>query len=153
MRHPYNLRRLSGGNVGRSGGKSPLRALPHNNNSVGKGKGLVPLSYRIVTLQASAAIVAAVGLLLVSADEASAALLAGAVGVIPSGYLAWRAQVERSPGRLLGQGMAKFGLTLVLMTLAFAWFKPPPFGFFATLVLMQLMYIVGALGTAGKQAA
>ena len=126
--------------------------MPHKNGLAGKGKGLVPLAYRIVTLQACAAMVAAVGFLLLSADEASAALLAGAVGVIPSGYLAWRTQVERSPGRLLGQGMAKFGLTLLLMTLAFVWFSPPPFGFFATLVLMQLMYIIGALGAADKQA-
>lgn len=108
----------------------------------------MPLSYRIVTLQACAAIVAAVALLLLSVEEATAALLAGAVGVIPGGYLAWRAQVERSPGRLLGQGMVKFVLTVVLMTVAFVWFKPPPFGFFATLVLMQIMYIVGALGGA-----
>jgi F0F1-type ATP synthase assembly protein I len=113
----------------------------------------MPLSYRVVTLQAFAALIVAACLLLLSAEEASGALLAGAVGVIPSGYLAWRAQVERSPGRLLGQGMVKFALTVVLMALAFVWFKPPPLGFFATLVLMQLMYIVGVLGTAGKQAA
>ena len=111
----------------------------------------MPLSYRIVTLQAFAAAVSAVCLLLLSVEEAQAALLAGAAGVIPGGYLAWRAQVERSPGRLLGQGMVKFVLTLLLMALAFAWFKPPPFGFFATLVLMQIMYIVGALGRAEDQ--
>ena len=109
----------------------------------------MPLSYRIVTLQACAAMIAAVCLLLLSVEEATAALLAGAVGVIPGGYLAWRAQVERSPGRLLGQGMVKFVLTVVLMAVAFVWFKPPPFGFFATLVLMQIMYIVGALGRPG----
>jgi len=123
----------------------PLTAKEHFGR---EGDGVLPVSYRIVTLQAFAAIAAAAVMALISAEQAVAALLAGAVGVIPSGFLAWRVQVERSPGRLLGQGVVKFVLTVVLMAMAFAWLKPASLGFFATLVLMQLMYVVGALGSA-----
>ncbi len=111
----------------------------------------MPLSYRIVTLQVFTAVVTAAGLLLVSAEEAVSALLAGAVCAIPNGLFAWRAQVERSPGRLLGQGIGKTVLTLILMVVAFAVFKPRPLGFFATLGLLQLMYVVGATGPAAAR--
>jgi len=82
------------------------------------------------------------GLLLLSPAQALAALAAGAVCIVPGGYFAWRSERERSAGRLLGQGVAKFVLTLVLMALVFASMKPPPLGFFATFVLMQAMYVL-----------
>jgi F0F1-type ATP synthase assembly protein I len=63
--------------------------------------------------------------------------------VVPGGYFAWRAVAERSPARLLGQGVMKFLLTITLMALVFAVFQPAPLGFFAALVLMQAMYVVG----------
>ena len=106
----------------------------------------MPLSYRIVTLQLCTAVLMAGALLLVSMGQAVAALLAGLVCVLPGGYYAWRVESERSPGRLLGQGVVKSILTLVLMALVFAFLKPALIGFFATFVLMQLMYIVGPLG-------
>lgn len=103
---------------------------------------MVPLSYRIVTLQLGTALAMAGALLLMSTAQALAALAAGAVCVVPAGYFAWRAERERSAGRLLGQGVAKFVMTLVLMALVFVWLKPPPLGFFATFVLMQAMYVL-----------
>jgi len=97
----------------------------------------------IVTLQLMTSLVVAAGLALVDNSQAMAALLAGAVCVVPGGYFAWRATVERSPARLLGQGVMKFLLTLTLMALAFVVFRPAPLGFFAAFVLMQTMYVVG----------
>jgi F0F1-type ATP synthase assembly protein I len=88
-------------------------------------------------------LVVAAGLALVDNSEALAALMAGVVCVIPGGYFAWRATVERSPARLLGQGVMKFLLTVTLMALAFAAFQPAPLGFFAAFVLMQTMYVLG----------
>ncbi len=105
----------------------------------------MPLPYRIVLLQLATSFVAAGALLLISPEQSLAALLAGIVCIAPGGYFAWRAQRERSPGRLLGQGALKFVLTLSLMALVFVLYKPPPLGFFATFVLIQAMYVVGSL--------
>jgi len=76
-------------------------------------------------------------------SEALSALLAGAVVVVPAGYLAWRIEHERSAGRVLGQSMMKFVVTMALMALTFAVLKPAPLGFFVAFVLMQTMYLVG----------
>jgi F0F1-type ATP synthase assembly protein I len=97
----------------------------------------------IVALQLMTSLVVAAGLWLIDNAQAWAALLAGAVCVPPAAYFAWRAQNERTPGRLLGQGMTKFVWTLALMALVFAWAQPAPLGFFLALVLMQTMYVVG----------
>lgn len=97
----------------------------------------------IVALQLMTSLVIAAALWPIDHEQAWAALLAGAVVVPPAGYFAWRAQNERAPGRLLGQGLMKFVLTLALMALAFVWMQPPPLGFFAALVLMQAMYVIG----------
>lgn len=96
-------------------------------------------------LQLMTSLVVAAGFALVDNSQAFAALLAGAVVGVPAGYFAWRATVERSAGRLLVQGMMKTLLTLTLMALAFALWKPAPLGFFAAFVLMQAMYVVGPL--------
>ncbi len=103
----------------------------------------------IVGLQTITSLVVAAGFALADNSYAWAALLAGAVCVVPAGYFAWRATVERSPGRLLGQGGMKFLLTLTSMALVFAVFEPAPLAFFGTFVLMQAMYVVGPLVFAG----
>ena len=110
-----------------------------------KGRTTSSLPLRVVALQLGSALVLAAALALVDPRQAGAALLAAAVSVVPGGSFAWRATKERSPGRLLGQGMMKFVLTVTLMALVFAVFKPPAAGFFSALVLMQLMYVVGPL--------
>lgn len=99
----------------------------------------------IVALQFMTSLVVAAGLLLVDNSQAFAALLAGVVYTAPGAYFAWRAVAERSPGRLLGQGMMKFLATLTSMALAFVTFRPAPLGFFVTLVVMQTMYVFGPL--------
>lgn len=105
------------------------------------------LPAQIVMLQSMTSLVVAAVLLLSdnpqAGSQAVAALLAGAVCVVPGGYFAWRAQVERSPARLLGQGVMKFLLTVTSMALVFAVLKPAPLGFFASFVAMQMMYVVG----------
>ncbi len=102
----------------------------------------VPLSYRIVASQLGVALVAGLGFLPLALQQAQAAWLAGVVTVLPGGYFAWRAHHERSPGRLLGQGVLKSLLTMVLMALVFATLKPPPLGFFVAFVLMLSMYVL-----------
>jgi len=98
----------------------------------------------IVWLQLSGALVVATVLfLVVDASQAFAALLAGAVVVVPNGYFAWRVGVERSPGRLLAHGVMRFVLTVALMALTFVVFVPAPLGFFSAFVLMQVMYVAG----------
>lgn len=105
------------------------------------GNDHLPLA--IVALQAAGAVGVASGLLLVDAAHAIAALLAGAVVVLPNGYFVLRARAERSPGRLLAYGVMRFVLTTTLMALAFAAFKPAPLGFFSAFLLMQAMYVAG----------
>ncbi len=97
----------------------------------------------IVVLQLMTSLVVAAGFALIENSQAQAALMAGAVCVVPGGYFAWRATVERSPGRLLGQGVIKFLATIALMAMTFAVFQPAPLGFFTAFILMQAMYIVG----------
>lgn len=110
-----------------------------------KGGAETSLPLQIVVLQSMTSLLMAAGLTLVDTSQTKAALLAGAICVIPGGYFAWRAVRERSPGRLLGQGMLKFLLTVTSMALVFAVFKPAPLGFFATFAAMQAMYVAGPL--------
>jgi hypothetical protein len=107
------------------------------------GESRLPLF--IVALQFITSLVVAAGLLLVDNTQAVAAMLAGGVCVGPGGYFAWRAVAERSPGRLLGQGVMKFLLTMTSMALVFILFKPAPLGFFASFMAMQTMYVFGPL--------
>lgn len=104
-----------------------------------------PLPLLIVVLQLMTSLVVAAGFALAETTQARGALIAGLVCVLPGGYFAWRATAERSPGRLLAQGAMKFLLTVTLMALAFAVFRPAPLGFFTAFVLMQAMYVVGPL--------
>lgn len=104
-----------------------------------------PLPLLIVVLQSMTSLVVAAGLALVDNAQAWAALLAGVVCVAPGGYFAWRALAERSPGRLLGHGLAKSLVTVTLMALVFAVLQPRALGFFLAFVLMQAMYVIGPL--------
>ncbi len=106
----------------------------------------------IVALQAMTSLVVAAGLSLIEnwheGAEPKAALLAGAVMVLPGAWFAWRATAERSPGRLLAHGAARLILTLTSMVLVFMVLEPEPLGFLLTLILMQAMYVVGPLAFA-----
>jgi len=75
-------------------------------------------------------------------DQTVAALAAGMACVIPAGFYAWRATVERSATRFLLQGVLKFTFTLVLVAACMILIKPAAAGFFGTFVLLQAMYVV-----------
>ncbi|MFW6092367.1 MAG: ATP synthase subunit I [Pseudomonadota bacterium] len=114
-----------------------------------KGSRVPALPYLVVLLQATTALIVAAAFAWVDKSEAIASLLAGGVVVLPAAYFAWRARWERSPGRLLGQGLMKFVLTVTLMALVFAVCEPAPLGFFSAFVAMQLMYVVGPAARGG----
>lgn len=112
-----------------------------------------PLPALIVILQVMTSLVVAAGFALVDNSQAQAAVLAGMVYVLPGGYFAWRATVERSPGRLLGHGIMKTVVTVSLMAAALAMFRPAPLGFFVTMGLMQAMYVVGPMAFGARSGA
>ena len=106
----------------------------------------MPLQHRIVYLQLAVTLIAAIVLRLVwSPEQALAALPGGFAGVLPGAYFAWRTTVERSPERLLAQGVVKIVLSFALLALGVVVFKPAPGGFFATFALVQAMYVIGPL--------
>lgn len=73
---------------------------------------------------------------------ALAALLGGGCVALPAGYLAWRAGRERSPQKLLVMGFGKFISTCALLAIAMVLIQPSPVGFFAALIIAQLMYVL-----------
>ncbi len=105
----------------------------------------MPLPYRIVTLQLITALGVAAFLLSVNRFESLSALAAGLVCVVPNGYFAWATSTARSAPRLLGQGVAKFVLTVFFMAGTFALMKPAPLGFFSAFIAVQAMALVGPL--------
>jgi ATP synthase protein I len=105
-------------------------------------------SYRIVLYQAVVAAVIAVGLVPAGLNQSLAALLAGAVCVVPNAYFAWRAGVERSPARLLAQGVGKGLTTVALMAAVFVVLRPAPLGFFAAFIAMQWVFVAAAARSA-----
>lgn len=111
----------------------------------GRGCLALPVPYRTIALQLVTSLVAAAGFALFDTSQAIAALIAGAVCILPAGWFAWVVTNERSPYRLLAQGLLKFVATVVLMGLAFAWWRPAALGFFSVFALMQLMYVVAPL--------
>lgn len=116
--------------------------------------------YRIVVWQsvATAAVTAALLIWEMPGNEdeplsgfiqTASALAAGLASVIPAGFYAWRASVERSATSFLLQGVVKFVLTLVLVAACIIVLKPAAGAFFGTLALMQAMYVVVPLRTGG----
>ena len=79
---------------------------------------------------------------LLGLGQTISALAAGLASVIPAGLYAWRASVERSATGFLLQGVVKFALTLVLVAAGIILLKPAAAGFFGTLILLQLMYVI-----------
>jgi hypothetical protein len=110
--------------------------------------------YRIVVWQFAATLIVTAGLFLwevpemnveaplLGLEQTISALAAGMASVIPAGLYAWRASVERSATGFLLQGFAKFALTLVLVAAGIILLKPAAAGFFGTLMLLQVMYVI-----------
>jgi F0F1-type ATP synthase assembly protein I len=79
---------------------------------------------------------------------ALASLAAAVVVIVPGCYMAWRVFATRATAgqelnaarRLLGGGIAKLILTFGLLVVAFAWVRPEPGAFFATMIALQAVY-------------
>ena len=83
---------------------------------------------------------------LLGAEQAVAAAWGGAVCVVPTALFAWAAEREPKAGRVLAYGLGRSLATVALMAAAFAWVRPAPLGFFATLGAVHLAYVAAPLG-------
>ena len=85
-------------------------------------------------------------------EQTVSVLAAGTTSVVPAALYAWRASVERSATRFLLQGVLKFALTILLMAACIILLRPAAAGFFGTLILLQVTYVVAPLAeTAGRR--
>lgn len=137
--------------VGSVGGEAPEE---HVNRTSGHASGLiarsVPLPFRILAVQGVFAAALAIMFLLMGRAQAVSALLAGMVVIAPNVGFAWRvAKASASAGqemtaarRLIGSMVAKLLLSITLLVVAFAWFRPEPVAFFATMIVLQAMYLL-----------
>jgi F0F1-type ATP synthase assembly protein I len=110
--------------------------------------GGVPLAFRIVAVQGVLAVLLATMFLLMGRAQAMSGLLAGIVVIAPNLGFARRVAASDVPAgreldaarQLLGSGIAKLVLTFGLLIVAFAWFRPDPVAFFATMIALQAVY-------------
>jgi len=107
----------------------------------------VPLAFRVVAVQGVLAVTLTMMFLLFSRAHALSSALAGAVMLVPNMYFAWRVAVDVPAGqessaarRLLGSGIAKSLATIGLLIAVFAYFRPQPLAFFATMIVLQGVY-------------
>jgi F0F1-type ATP synthase assembly protein I len=106
------------------------------------------LPIKIVTVQAVTAAILAMMFLMLGGRHAVASTLAGVVVLIPSGWFAWRVVASNGDDastvdvarRLLANGVVKLLLTVGLLVVTFAWFRPEPVAFFATLIALQAVH-------------
>ena len=112
----------------------------------------VPLPFRVVAVQGVLAVALTLVFLLLSRAHAMSSLLAGVVMIAPNVFFAWRVAVNVPAGqemsaarRLVGSGIAKSLVTLALLIVVFARYRPEPFAFFATMILMQGVYWLAPL--------
>jgi F0F1-type ATP synthase assembly protein I len=106
------------------------------------------LPFRIVAVQGVLAVLLATMFLLLGRAQAMSVLLAGVVVIAPSVGFARRVVAADVPAgeeldaarQLLGSGIAKLVLTFGLLVAAFAWFRPEPVAFFATMIALQAVY-------------
>ena len=111
-------------------------------------KTIVPLAFRIMAVQGVLALALATMFLIRGGSHAMSALTAGIVMIAPSFGFAWRVSATNvaegqeldAARRVLGSGVAKLVLTFGLLVVAFAWFRPEPVAFFATMIALQAVY-------------
>ena len=110
--------------------------------------GSVPLAFRIVAVQGVLAVLLATLFVSLGRAQALSSVLAGVVVIAPNLGFAWRVSATHAPPgqeldaarRLLGSGVARLMLTFGLLVVAFAWFRPEPVAFFATMIALQVVY-------------
>ncbi|HTO58620.1 MAG TPA: ATP synthase subunit I [Pseudomonadales bacterium] len=105
------------------------------------------MAFRVVAVQGVLAVTLTMMFLLFSRAHALSCALAGAVMLVPNMYFAWRVAVDVPAGqessaarRLLGSGIAKSLATIGLLIAVFAYFRPQPLAFFATMIVLQGVY-------------
>jgi F0F1-type ATP synthase assembly protein I len=137
--------------VGSIGGVAPEG---HVNRTSGHASGLielsVPLPFRILAVQGVFAATLAIMFLLKSRAHAVSALLAGIAVIAPNVVFAWqvvRASVPvgqelNSARHLIGSMIAKVLLSIGLLVVAFAYFRPEPLAFFAAMIVLQAVYLL-----------
>jgi F0F1-type ATP synthase assembly protein I len=112
------------------------------------------MPYRIVVVQILTAAVGTTVALFWDSAAAQAALLGAVSVIVPNALFAWRVatgvratdQALDGARRALGQAVAKVVLTVVLMAMAFVWFKPAALPFFAMVVILQVAHgVAGAM--------
>jgi F0F1-type ATP synthase assembly protein I len=110
----------------------------------------VPLAFRILAVQGAFAAALAMMFLLIGRAHAMSALLAGIVVIAPNVGFAWRVAKASAPigqelnsaRRLIGSMIAKLLLSIGLLVVAFAYFRPEPVAFFATMIVLQAVYLL-----------
>jgi F0F1-type ATP synthase assembly protein I len=108
----------------------------------------VPLAFRILAVQGAFAVALAMMFLLMGRAHAVSALLAGVVVVAPNVGFAWRVAKASAPvgqelnsaRRLIGSMIAKLLLSIGLLVIVFAYFRPEPVAFFVTMIALQTAY-------------
>ncbi|MEM7098847.1 MAG: ATP synthase subunit I [Pseudomonadota bacterium] len=83
-----------------------------------------------------------VGFYLSSPLQAYSALFAGGCVVVPTAYYAWITKTTLNASRLLFHGVLRMVLTAVFVAVAIVVVGIEPAGFFATLCVVQLGYLV-----------
>ncbi len=114
---------------------------------------IVPLPLKIVAVQGVFTVALSMLFFVSGGAHAMAALSAGVAIVVPGAWFAWRVNSTRAVAgqsldaarRLLGSGVTKQLLTVGLLVVAFAWFRPEPVAFFATMIALQGVYLLTPL--------
>jgi len=112
----------------------------------------VPLPFRIVVAQCIATGVLALLWLLLTPGDALASVLAGVAVIIPNALFAWRvasagagANAVDEARRLVGSGIAKSLMGVVLLIAMFVAYRPEPVAFFVTLIGVQAIHWIAPL--------
>jgi F0F1-type ATP synthase assembly protein I len=114
---------------------------------------IVPLPFRIVAVQGVFTVALSMLFFVSGSARAMAALAAGVAIVVPGAWFAWRVNSTRAAAgqsldaarRLLGSGVTKQLLTVAALVVTFAWFRPEPMAFFATMIVLQGVYLLTPL--------
>ena len=99
-------------------------------------------TFRVVALQGAIGALCTLAFFAYHPSQGSAAAMATAALVLPSGYYAWMLQRTLKAARILAHGVLKMLATLTLMGVVIVVWQAQPLGFFVTLVLMQVAYVV-----------
>ena len=96
----------------------------------------------VIQLQLLIGAVASLGFLGLDVAQSYAALIGALTIILPSAYLAWSNSRTTNPVRILAQGVVKTVTTCLLMVVALVFLQVQPLGFFSSLVIVQVSYLL-----------